>query len=263
MDALEIGRTARPPRFPNPKGLWRVSHDAHPSDSRVGVMAPTLCVLVPSRGRPDSAADLVVTWMETQTRARLRFLVDDDDPTLSGYQGLTDVQFVDVVIGPRKRIGPTLNVAAVRAAGVYDAVGFCGDDHRPRTAGWDELMLAALIPGPGIVYGDDLFQGPNLPTAVVMSSSIINTLGRMVPPGLLHLHLDTAWRDLGNRAGILRYLPDVIIEHMHPQAGKALWDPGYEDVNSAAMWEHDDAAYRAYVDNGGLDADVAKVRALR
>jgi hypothetical protein len=54
----------------------------------------------------------------------------------------------------------------------------------------------------------------------------------------------------------------VTIEHRHPIAGKAQWDDGYLRVNAPEIASHDAQAYEAFVADG-LDADVAKVRALR
>ena len=142
----------------------------------------------------------------------------------------------------------------------YEAVGFLGDDHRPRTPGWDTRLLAALDGRPGVAYGDDLHQGGRLPTAVVISSAIIRTLGYMVPPGQDHLYLDDFWRQLGLDLGRLEYVPDVIVEHCHPNAGKAPWDDGYERVNSPAQNTADSAAYARFMSSAWPE-DLARLRA--
>jgi hypothetical protein len=139
-----------------------------------------------------------------------------------------------------------------------------GDDHMPRTVGWDAAYLEALRElGTGLVYGNDLLQGSSLPTQVAMTTDIVRALGYMAPPDLTHLYVDNFWRDLGRSAGCLRYLPDVIVEHRHPAAGKAQWDAGYARVNNSAMYEHDATAYEQYIGAGELHAAVDVVKMLR
>lgn len=166
-------------------------------------------------------------------------------------------------MGPNKSMVEALNRVANAGFKAF-AHAFMGDDHLPRTVGWDEAYLDALHElGTGIVYGDDLLQGRALPTQCAMTSDIIRALGYMAPPTLTHLFVDNFWLSLGNEAGCLRYLPEVIVEHRHPAAGKAALDEGYERVNSVAMQTRDEAAWNAYVDSGAFAADVEKVKALR
>jgi hypothetical protein len=221
-----------------------------------------LLMIVPSRGRPQSVALLAQAWTDTAAAAKLLLCVDDDDHTVPQYVDACEQHGVEILIGPRRRLGPTLNEVATRYCDSWTALGFCGDDHRPRTTDWDTRMLAELDRlGHGIVYGNDLIHGPNLPTAVVMSASIVQTLGYMCPPRLVHMFLDNFWKALAEGAGVLSYLPDVIIEHVHPLAGKAPVDAQYEEV--WPLMEPDAETWKRYVDSGRLASDIAKVRALR
>lgn len=223
-----------------------------------------LTVVVPSRGRPQAVTELAAAFEATATSSPLLvFSLDEDDPALGQYlAAIRDRQsWVDVAVAPNANMAEALNHAARGTDGF--AVAFMGDDHRPRTYGWDAVYLDALrVLGTGIVYGDDLLQRENLPTQVAMTTDIVRTLGWMTPPGLRHMYLDNFWRDLGAAAGCLRYLPDVVVEHMHPVAGKAQLDEGYERVNAPEMYEHDRRAYNLYL-AGEFRADAAKIRALR
>jgi len=223
-----------------------------------------LLMIVPSRGRPQSVELLAQAWTDTQAAAKLLLCVDDDDHTMPQYVDACEHHGVEILVGPRRRLGPTLNEVATRYADSWSALGFCGDDHRVRTPSWDTRMLAELDRlGNGIVYGNDLIHGPNLPTAVVMSATIVQTLGYMCPPGLIHLWLDNSWAEWGKQAGCLTYLPDVVIEHMHPIASKSHWDAGYAEVNAGSMYAADSATFHHYRDSGRLAADVEKIRSLR
>lgn len=224
-----------------------------------------MIVIVPSRGRPHNIAELIEAWMETDATAHLWVWVDEDDPVVDEYRAIELPNWASLTVGPRLRLGPTLNLVAQFAIIYTDVVGFMGDDHRPRTVGWDQRLFDAALasaPTPGIAYGNDLVQGENLPTAVFMDAWVVGALGYMVPPGMTHLYLDDFWKLLGQRLGTLTYLPDVVIEHCHPTAGTAPNDQGYAEVNHPSMYAHDKAIFDEYVATR-LDADVAKLQALR
>jgi hypothetical protein len=95
-----------------------------------------------------------------------------------------------------------------------------------------------------------------------MTSDIVRALGYMAPPALTHLFVDDFWRDLGRAADCLRYLPEVVVEHLHPIAGKAEWDEGHKRVNAASMYAADRVAYTRYRATQ-FRADVVKVQGLR
>jgi hypothetical protein len=223
----------------------------------------SMIYLVPSRGRPHNAVKLIESWEATRTFAHLCIALDADDPTLTKYPATGLPPWVHVYVGPRKRLGPTLNHLAIGRCSEYATVGFMGDDHRPETAAWDAKLLSALTGSDGrpsgIAYGNDLIQGANLPTAVLMSCDIVNALGYMVPPTLVHLFLDNFWRDLGVATRTLTYVRDVVIEHAHPIAGRAEWDEGYRENNSGETWNRDEAAYKQYHEGGEFTAAVARV----
>lgn len=216
-----------------------------------------LLVIVPSRGRPQNIARLLQAWKDTGAEADLEVAIDSDDPCLDEYLSLDG----DVTVGLRQGMVGTLNGRARVAATYATYLGFMGDDHCPRTPGWDKTICAELAAlGTGFVYGNDLFQRTALPTAVFLTSDIVRALGYMVPPVLSHMYADNAWRDWGNAIGRLHYLPDVIVEHVHPQAGKAPMDAGYEHV--WPLMQRDADAYAAYKADGRFQADVDKLRGL-
>ena len=234
-------------------------------------MTSDLLVIVPTRGRPASARRVVEAWKATGAfeAAELVFAADLDDPSIEDYVGIPPDYAslpVTVHISPKWRpMVPKLNDVAGLYARDYRhwVLGFAGDDHLPRTPGWAPTMLAALSEmGTGIAYGNDLLQGERLCTSWVMTSDIVRALGRMVPAPVDHMYCDNSVMDVGELAGCLRYLPDVVIEHCHPLAGKAEWDSGYARVNRAEQFQRDEAAYRQWA-NSQLAADAETVRALR
>jgi hypothetical protein len=240
-------------------------------------------MICPTRGRPQNARQLWLAWQDAGTGlADLHFAIDDDDPWLDAYLAtFNEMPGVNIAIRPRMRMVGTLNAAALELVDTYNYLGFLGDDHRPRTRGWDERFIAEMsgaqetfawsctspvsavrMPKTSIVYGNDLLQGEAMPTAVAMTSDIVRTLGYMAPPVMKHLCVDLVWKDWGLGIKRLTYLDDVIIEHMHPANGKAAMDTGYAEVNSIEMMTSDSAAYYVYRDDGGLADDLEKLETL-
>lgn len=217
-------------------------------------------MLCPSRGRPSNIAELIKCWQDTTVSARLMVLTDSDDPALPAYESLPWAENIVHLTGPPSRIGPLLNLVAPPLARDADVIGFLGDDHRPRTLGWDTI-LAAHLDRPGVAYGDDLLQREKLPTACLISSVIIRTLGYMVPPGMIHLYLDDFWKMVGTETGNLVYDPGVIMEHMHPVAGKGVMDEGYLRNNSSQLYADDFAAYQNFLQTR-WPADAAKLKGI-
>lgn len=226
-----------------------------------------LLVITPSRGRPlRLAAMLTATLGNATSRTDVAVAVDDDDD-LDAYQEAAqpvEVQWPGRILwrtGPRDTLTGWTNRIAATGIRDYRALASLGDDHVPRTAGWDTMLLDALLAMPGglgIAYGDDQLQGINLPTAPVISSRIVAELGWMCHPDLEHMFVDNVWRDLGLLANCLVYHPEVIIEHVHPVNGKAQPDATYEGAN--ARLERDGIAYAEYVRSGALAADALKIR---
>lgn len=223
-----------------------------------------LTVVCPSRGRPEAVRPLIEAFRATCTAdTHLLFSIDDTDPHLPEYMtAALRSGRVAINTAANTCFVDALNSAAATVQSF--AVGFMGDDHRPITHGWDTRYLETLRAlGTGMVYGDDLLQGRSLPTQIAMTTDIVRALGFMAPPGQKHLYVDNFWLDLGRATGCIRYLPDVVVEHRHPAAGKALWDANYARVNNSAMYEHDENAYRAFVEDGGMRKAMNAVRALR
>lgn len=221
-------------------------------------MVDRIALILPTRGRPDKVEECIDGWRQNSTGfCDLHVFLDDDDQTLDEYQRHDDVTYH---VWPRKRMCPTVNDAAALLSQEYRYLGFLGDDHVIRTHGWDARMIDAAGDW-GIAYGDDKLQGQNLATHCVMTSNIVTTVGYMALPGTIHLYMDNFWMVLGAECGFLRWLPDVVIEHMHYINGKSVQDEQYAEVNAPAVYGHDEAIFRTWLESGAAAADVAKIKA--
>jgi len=225
-----------------------------------------LLIVVPARSRPQNIRRVLAAWDDTAAwdHADLRVEVDADDPTLPDYQA------IDLRPGARMTVAdvwrplvPKLERVVAEELDSYWAVGFAGCDHVPETPGWAKTYLDELRDlGSGIVYGDDGYQHENTPTQWAMTADIVRTLGRMVPAQVEHMYCDDAVRDLGRKAGCIRYLPDVMIRHHHPAAGIGGYDEQYRRVNSSDQYRRDRNTYRRW-SNNELPRQVAALKKLR
>lgn len=226
----------------------------------------SLGMLVPTRGRPENAIRLTEAFNGTATllTSRLIFVVDYDDPRKQDYLDLVPLG-AEVHLAPEympkvRGMGPVLNYAAGKQWDNFSHLGFMGDDHIPRTTGWDEILCRELEGKPGVAYGNDLHQRGNLPTAAVISSFIVRTLGYMSAPNLEHLYIDNFWLELG-KATHLAYRDDIIIEHLHPDAGKAQRDEGYAMSTSYEQANADAGRFQEFMTRSWPN-DLARLTAI-
>ncbi len=225
-----------------------------------------LLVITPSRGRPRQLAEMVEAIQSTAAGSvDVIAGIDDDDPLLEEYRALAPCRYV---VGPRQSLSGWTNTLARSAVNDWMSpprfVASLGDDHRARTSGWDLKLIDAIerLGGSGFAYGNDLLAGQALPTAWVASADIVRTLGWMMLPGCGHQFVDAAVLALGQAAGRIAYVPEVVIEHLHPNAGKAQGDETYAESSppdrAAADWK----AFNAW-HTGQLPADAALIAPTR
>jgi hypothetical protein len=226
---------------------------------------PDLLVIVPSRGRPQNIARLLDSVHDTaRMDTHLHVAVDDDDERLPQYQAVMARAGGGgdrLETGPRKGLCAWTNKVALDRAAGYPFLASFGDDHLPRTPGWDRALIRAItdMGGTGFSWPWD-GTSEIVPEACVMSSDIVLALGWMCLPGLEHWYGDNVWGDLGKGAGCIRHLRAVAVDHVHPRARKADGDTTYAE-NSRSL-EADRDVYYAWRASG-MAGDVATVRGLR
>jgi hypothetical protein len=217
-------------------------------------MGTDLSVVIPSRGRPESVERMAIAFAETGAdELVVGWAVERDDPRLPDYAEAIGRWFAygELVEVSGGTMTAAINVASVTAAGDLDpyAIAVLNDDHLPRTPGWHTAMLDALLrlDPIGLVYPDDGLRGEGLATVWAVHAAWVKTIGRMIPARVDHLYADNAMMDLARLVGDrVEYLPDVLIEHMHPLAGKAETDEGYERVNGREALRADRARFRVW-----------------
>lgn len=216
----------------------------------------SLTILCPTKGRPVAVAETYETFLATKRLddTEILFIVNRDED-------LTDYPNVPLCIVPTREwmnevLQEGVDYLLERTDPTY--IGFIGDDNRFRTDGWDYAITRSLNEkGGGFAYGNDLMQKDNNCSHVFISTTIVKALGYFGLPGLRHLYIDNAWKTLGLRSHRLYYMPNVIVEHMHPLYGKGETDASYQLSNSPEMYEHDRTVYEAWlVSQASIDAEV-------
>lgn len=205
-----------------------------------------ILVICPSRGRPKRAQDAIDSWKETTAGlSDFVLMVDDDDKELPEYQKIEEV--IIRINKTTQRGAVSLHNKAVKLFPDYQYYMPIADDNIFRTKNWDKVMIDKMKEkGWGIVYGDDLFDKGLSAMCPIFSANIIKTAGYISPPDIFHLWADVAWKDIGEGIGRLFYLPEVVVEHMHPNAKKAEDDDGYKAVHSRLITDNDQNAYSGW-----------------
>jgi hypothetical protein len=209
------------------------------------------CVIVPTRGRPENMARLAESFVGTNAQADLYAVIDKDDPKFDKYLDNKDYMCLvsdNQTGGAAKAFNDGAQLLLDSSVfPFYDIFIFFGDDCLPQTLNWDQSLQKALLGKTGVAYGNDLLQGENLPTHFAVTRDIVERMQGIVPPGIKHLYMDNFVKQLGLDLDCLIYLPEVVLEHLHPVANKAEWDEGYKRVNQESLYTEDLLAMQIYL----------------
>jgi hypothetical protein len=197
-------------------------------------MPEKISLLLPTRGRPTLVERLfasVSAMTSRRDRAEIILYIDEDDVASHALDS-TDVKVVRI-IGPRVSMGACNSACLSRAQG--DIIILANDDMVIRTPGWDEkvaAMHAGYPDGIYLAYANDLFMSRRRATFPILSRRCCELLGDPYPSAYRGAFIDTHLYDLFKRlqhAGFdrIRYLDDVVFEHLHYRTGKADYDETY------------------------------------
>lgn len=195
---------------------------------------PIISLLMPTRGRAAMAERFFRSVADNTTNrdaVEIIAYVDDDD-TGSHHLGSRDIR-VDRIIGPRLAMGEYNNRCLLRARG--EIIILVNDDIVIQTRGWDERVRALdreFVDKIYLGYANDLIQGSKLCTFPILSRRTCDVLVDPYPASYRGAFIDTHILDIFKRLqhakyDRIRYLEDVVFEHMHYAVGKATADKTY------------------------------------
>lgn len=199
-----------------------------------------LLVITPTRGRPQRALRLASSIQRTSTlKTDLCFAFDTDDETADETMAACEPYGVQAMIGERQGLGPWTNQVAQAHFGDYRAFASLGDDHVPRTLGWDAECWRVLEAMEGGFVAPNGGLSPGLAEAVVVSAPIVEALGWICVPGLKHWWIDRAWLDLGSHMRRYQWLADIDVPHWQDPSdatGQEAWSSIDTDRVTYAAW---------------------------
>jgi hypothetical protein len=136
---------------------------------------------------------------------------------------------IEIIQGNKMWLSLMYNtLAAIHQAEIYM---YAADDIVFESSGWDtevKKSFKTLPEGFGLVFANDLssYKG-QIATHGFVKKIWIDTLGYLLPPYFVDTHTDLWITNLAGNLGVVRYLPNVKIEHAHYRQGKAEMDKTY------------------------------------
>ena len=177
--------------------------------------------ILPSRGRPQNIARFIDAYEKTGASTPVWMRFDDDDP-----QQKYDIPHNWVIeTGPRKPLSEIYNDFFLSHKNLM-WYGFIADDVVPVTANWDYgLINLAKSDGMAVPQGGDTTGGvPHF----VLGGGLVRSIGWLALPGLDRIYIDTVWGDIAKERNVLRFAPEIILEHRHFSNKKAIFDKTYK-----------------------------------
>lgn len=190
----------------------------------------TLALIVPVLRRPHNVAPLVASIAyATPPPFSILFVCDPGDRP--EQDAIADAGY--------PMISPGGNYAAKINAGIVattEPLIFTGADDLRFHPGWLEAAIAKLEPGVGVVGTNDLcnartFDGTHsthsLVTREYAQLGTIDELGKLLHEGYPHEFVDDEMIATAKHRGMYAHALDSVVEHLHPQVGKAPMDALY------------------------------------
>lgn len=190
--------------------------------------------LLPTRGRPDNVKRFIRSVKATAPREfpNFEFLlrIDDGDLSMCGFPCDYEGAAIRLFARARKERRANLFDELVPYARYELLWALGGDDMVFRTAGWLERVRRHVADGCMVVYGRDGIQDVRLPTWSFVTREWIAALGHISPTDLFYsCYLDNWMLEVAGGAHLLAYDPEIFIEHLHVNVGKAPDDATYAE----------------------------------
>lgn len=198
------------------------------------ILPMRISLLMPTRARPALARRFFQSVLDLTAHPNsieVILYIDDDDTESHSL----DCEGLEVrrIIGPRVTMGEYNSRCLAEARG--DIIVLVNDDMVIRTPNWDERLRkldAEYEDKLYLAYGNDLFKGQKLCTFPILSRRTCELLVDPFPSQYRGAFIDYHLLDIFKRLELLgekriRYLEDVVFEHLHYRTGKAQIDETY------------------------------------
>lgn len=219
----------------------------------------TNLVIVGSRNRPHNVERCFRHLKEVSHISDFMLIINEDQRQL-----YLDIEGVQTIVVPAS-YGNTSTAKAnyiveKRLYQDYFTLSGIDDDTIVTTDGWDLLLSLPLkAKGYGVSWGNDTIQNGRVPTKWTITTNIIDALGFVCPPGLIHLFIDDFLARIGQELNSAHYAPNVMMEHHHWLNKKAEMDETYMETAARETWDHDERVFTEYM-TGQFHDDIERVK---
>ena len=209
-----------------------------------------IAVLMPTRFRPAGLRRAYESWRAHSEASDIVFGFQEDDPQLDENRA--------IIGSERSMLFENIGLAAKVNALCEATPGYAGymvlnDDQVIHTPGWDRLLLATIDRWQAerghrfvIPHWRDGIHDQTLPQGFA-TDALLEVTGSVYPRGYMrHLFTDNYFLFLGQMCDLLRYVPQVFIEHLHFVNGKAPMDESYVQTQTPASFDRDRAAFERW-----------------
>jgi len=231
-----------------------------------------ISLLCPSRGRPNDMERLIKSVAATATkpsRVEILLYIDDDDPEkfnyLVAHKNLTidpevgQLLNVDMLVDEPLTTPLINNILADRAQG--DVLLIANDDQVFVDKNWDVRIDEEAAKYPDDIYcmwfNDGRYQ-EKICTFPILSRKWVDTLGYIEPFLFEHFNCDLWTWQIGQMIDRLHYIPDILVEHLHPDTGKAEADETTERNLKGGRPDRDRTIFAKFERYRVLDASLLK-----
>lgn len=194
-----------------------------------------LLSICPSRIRPKILVKMLGSYYANRSEGSdIIVYISDDDPTINEYKEV--LKNTSYIIGKRKYIVEVCNEIALNKCKEYPYMQIINDDHFIETSNFDSKLIDVIEKqggGWGIACPIDKLTDWNKfkhPSAEIISSNIVKTLGYYIYPKLQHIGTDGYLGSIGEGVDRLFRVEDVVIRHDHWIVGRAYLDDNYRYV---------------------------------
>ena len=191
-----------------------------------------ISIVMPTRGRPDKLLEMMNSVLNCASSPELiEFVLYIDNDDRSDYE-MFDKKAI-IIKGERTDFGVMFRLCIQKASGRI--IMICNDDVIVRTKKWDNIIYENLKLYPDnifLLYPNDLNKGEVLCTFPIFSKELFLKFPGLLPVNLslLDLHIQDIFFQLkGLGVNRIKYLSNVIFEHLHYTTGKSKFDKTYSD----------------------------------
>lgn len=204
-----------------------------------------LIILTPTKGRPDNLQRLNDSFKATSTKNYSSLMPILDRVEAKEYP---DIGYLKC---PQNyNLVEKLNFGAKWAIKAdFKYLAFLGDDVVIHTPGFDVLIDEAFAADPTlkIIHCADKLHNGTIANHWVIRADVIRAVGFFALPVCKHMFIDNFWTHVGRETNSIKYMDNVLWEHLHYMSNRSRMDNTYQIANNEDVFTHDQDAYNEFL----------------